>query len=193
METNNINTSVATPLFSWRDYWKTFAWLLTGYLLILSVLLVRETSIHIGSYTLYSINNEAPPFIFFYLIPIAIIMGEAFLALIFSKRKNSSDIVFILHGLAYVILLGLPIIPIITSNNYYDGDGFGEVIMLIFWMGSGSLLFFYSLVRMTRWRSSRRKYPEKSFSLTFVRWFLAHAFKIHVILFIVILLGQFLL
>lgn len=195
METNNQNLSVATPIFSWGDYWKTFGVLLIGCFFFGAVELV---------FLAFSNRDIAGSFfLVWYPLFVFVVMGEAFLALIFSKIKNFADkvntyIVFILHTWAYIALIYLPMAWFmevsdseVTSvlGGMYPNGAFMAVMSIL----AGVFFLFYGLIRMRRWNTSRRENPDESFSLTFVRWFLSHATKIYVVLAILVGLVQFLI
>lgn len=179
METNNSNSNA--ELFPSRDYWKSFLLVLGGGV---SVLLA-------GLIFAYSDPEDIAFLILpYFVFSLPIVMGEALLALIFSKIQDFPGIfvVFILHTAVYLSLLIFLTLGVVVLLG--DEMGFASLAVAVAGVLAAAVFLLYSLVRMTVWYVLRRKNPDKSSALTLMKWFFTHALKAYIILFVMAIIIQ---
>lgn len=176
MERNNSNAE----LFLLRDYWKSFLVVLGGGVSVLAGLIFAYSDAENISFLIFAY--------FIFILPV--VMGEALLALIFSKIQDFPGIfvVFILHTAVYLslsIFLTLGVVALLG-----DEMGFASLTIAVVGVLVAAVFLLYSLVRMTVWYVLRRKNPDKSLALTLMKWFFTHALKGYIVLFVVAIIIQ---
>ncbi len=197
MEINNVNSN--TEQFSWRDYRKAFFLAPGGVASVLLALVI--ISIPASLFTIFFggtfweglkeffepngiFEDTAVTSIFnYFLFGLPLLMGEAFLALMFAKKKNAVRVyfMFLVHSIAWMSLALFALLLYTSGWSIIDRLSQDQGFIRSYFIRSATLVVYYCFLRIIVLYIMSWRNPNKSFSIVFLKWFFAHPIKFYLI------------